>query len=64
MDELCKICERVAFGRITYTGFGHWRHDECAVGSQDWLLYFQRQSFTVKKVLREFYDYHKGRNYE
>lgn len=64
MDELCKICDRVRFGVITYAGFGHWRHEECCVGSQEWLLYFQRQPVKTRLILREFHNYHKGVNYD
>ncbi len=59
MDKLCKICGRVPFGRITYVGFGHWRHEECGLGSEEWTLYYQRQSLKTKKVLNEFLTYYK-----
>ena len=58
MDKLCKICERVPFGNITYVGFGHWRHEACAVGSEAWKLYYQRQSATDRRILSEFLNYY------
>lgn len=64
MDELCVICGRVSFGKLIYTGFGHWRHEDCCLGSEAWKLYYQSQSLKDRKVLSEFYNYHKGVNYD
>ncbi len=40
LKELCQVCNRVPFGDIVRLGFGRWRHDCCAGGSQSWLENF------------------------
>jgi len=56
MNELCKICDRVAFGNIVHLGFNQWRHAGCALGSEEWKLYYQRQPLKTKMTLKEFYN--------
>jgi hypothetical protein len=59
MNELCKVCERVAFGPIVRLGFDNWRHEDCVLGSQEWKLYYHRQPLKSKMVLKEFYNLFK-----
>jgi len=58
LDETCKICERVRFDSVVRLGFGHWRHDACAMGSIEWKEYFLRQSPEKKKYLQTFFDFY------
>jgi len=57
LDEVCYVCDRFCFGEIVCVGFGHWRHNHCGIGSEDWELYYQRQSENSKHILSEFHDY-------
>lgn len=57
LDETCLICGRVSFGEIVRTGFGHWRHDTCALGSEEWKEFFQGLNVEQQKKLREFFDF-------
>lgn len=56
MGECCHICERVTFGTVVPLAFGHWRHDSCALGSEEWKLYYLRQPLKAKGTLKEFYN--------
>jgi hypothetical protein len=60
VESLCKICDRVRFGKTVSLGFDTWRHDNCAIGSEAYSLYYQRQSYSVQKVLRPFYNLFQG----
>ena len=56
----CKICDRVCFGNFVTLPYGQWRHDICAIGSEEWNLYYQRQSKATKAKLTEFAQYYEG----
>jgi hypothetical protein len=55
MNETCIICGRVFFGDIVRLAGGAWRHDECAIGSEAWALYFQTLPAVDKAKLAELY---------
>jgi len=41
MNELCEVCQRVAWGEVARLGFKKWRHDACYPGSAAWLEHFR-----------------------
>lgn len=55
MEELCKICQRVAFGDIVRLAAGSWRHDDCAIGSEAWAVYYVGLPQSERARLAEFY---------
>ena len=57
MREVCTICGRVRWGNWVPLGFGKWRHDECALGSQSWNLYYLSQPMSEQRRLQEFYEF-------
>lgn len=44
LDEFCQVCERVRWGNYQYLTHGHWRHEECAPGSKNWVENYPRRS--------------------
>jgi hypothetical protein len=57
LDEHCKICGRVPFGQTVRLGFGHWRHEDCGLGEQAWLDYFNALSPSEQDKLVEFFNF-------
>lgn len=62
MNEYCKICERVPFGDIVMLGFGVWRHSTCAIGSEEWKLYYERLPRSSQKQLADLQQCYEGSN--
>jgi hypothetical protein len=60
MKELCKICDRVAFGDIVVLQNGAWRHDTCCIGSEEWALYFAKLGASDKAQLADLYRCYVG----
>lgn len=54
-EDICHICERVRFGQIVGLGFGKWRHQHCAVGSEEWREYYHRLPETDRQHLTQWY---------
>ena len=60
-SETCRICERVEFGPTVELGFGQWRHQHCAIGSEEWRDYYHRVSDTDRRPLIEVYTFFYGK---
>lgn len=45
-DDTCMVCGRAQWGQWVPVGFQHWRHDECRVGSVEWMAKMERISRT------------------
>jgi hypothetical protein len=66
--ELCTICGRVAFGDLVLLSLIEreggtlraWRHDSCAVGSEEWAVYYRALPTVERAKLAEFYRYFIG----
>ena len=58
LDEHCAICGRVRFDYVVRTGYGHWRHDACEIGSNEWKEYFLALDPEKKKRLQSFFDFY------
>jgi len=56
-SEVCKICQRVAWGNVIRLGFAKWRHDSCGLGSETWKDYYLALSKTEQAELTEFYNH-------
>ena len=54
-SETCRICDRVEFGPVVELGAGIWRHQHCAVGSEEWREYYHRVPATDRGRLTEYY---------
>jgi len=48
-DKLCSVCGRVLWGAWQVLPFDKGRHEDCGVGSEAWLEYYQALSITDRK---------------
>ena len=55
MNQCCKICQRVPFGEIVRLANGAFRHEECAIGSEEWALYYAGLPSAEKAKLADLY---------
>jgi hypothetical protein len=66
LNETCKICGRVCFGDIVLlpvpegAEFRAWRHDACAIGSEDWALRFAELPAAERAKLAELHRLYIG----
>jgi len=59
-DKLCSICGRVLWGAWQVLPFDKGRHEDCAIGSEEWLEHFNALAKEDKAQLAEFHGFQYG----